>query len=86
MAKNVKFVLNRAAFQRQILMGAGTAAILEAAARAVAPASAEIRVSTSNNARKGGRVRVRIFDGSSSALHNEANGGGLASSLGRVNV
>lgn len=72
MAKKVKFYLNRRAFQEQILyseqVGQACAAVLGEGAE----------VSRSNNARKQGRIRARLYGD----LADEAANGTLSRRLG----
>lgn len=82
MAKNIKFVLNRKAFQQQVLMGDATAAMLEVIATAAAPSGTRVETSVSSNARNSGRARARIIDDSPRAMSREADTGHLSRALG----
>ena len=81
MSENVKFVLNRKAFQDQVLYGATTAEALAAALNAAAP-TADVRVESSSNARGTGRARARAYG----TLPSEAASGDLSRILGAVRI
>lgn len=76
MAKNVKFVLNRRAFQQQILQGGGVD--MEKALRAALPGN-DVVVEQSSNARLGGRMRARAYG----KMSDEVELGSLSRRLGR---
>lgn len=74
MAKRTKFVLNRAAVQSEILYGGSVDT--EGLLRRYAGTDAEI--DRSSNARRGGRLRARIYGD----LDDEAKNGTLSRRLG----
>lgn len=69
MAKNAKFVLNRKNFREQILMGAGTVAMLREKLGEDA---------VSDTARDGVRARARVYG----SMADEAKNGTLSRRLG----
>lgn len=75
MAKNVKFVLNRRAFQEQILMGKGVD--MEGALRS-AMGGDDVVIERSGNARGGGRMRARAYG----SMASEQASGALSRRLG----
>lgn len=77
MAKNVKFVLNRRAFQRVVLQGHGTG--MEKALRSALPGD-DVVIEQSSNARGGGRMRARAYG----RIGDEVETGALSRRLGRA--
>ncbi len=76
MAKSdVKFRLNRRAFQQQILMGNGIA--LESALRSAIGGGDDVQIEVSSNTRGGGRMRARVYG----SLSDEAARGSLSRRL-----
>lgn len=75
---NIKFKLNKKAFQDVVLYGIGDAAV-----RSAAGSGPDVEVDRSSNSRGGGRARARIYGGSVDA---EAKGGGLARRLGGMHL
>lgn len=87
MPANVKFVLNRQGVREELLLSNGQVKVEEAlvaAAKAAAPPGTSVEVSRSYG--RGGRVRVRIVDSSSSAVDEDAKTGKLQTALNRVRV
>lgn len=74
MVKDTKFVLNKRALQSQILYG-GNVDTEGALARAAGP---DAIIEASSNARRGGRLRARIYGD----LNDEASSGSLSRRLG----
>lgn len=75
MAKDVKFRLNRRAFQSQILMGQGVD-MAGALQSALGPGD-DVQIEVSSNARQGGRMRARVYG----SLSDEAARGSLSRRL-----
>lgn len=76
MAKNVKFVLNRRAFQRQILQGEGVD--MASALYDSLGGGDDVVIEQSSNARGGGRMRARVYG----AMKDEVEYGLLSKRLG----
>lgn len=76
MAKNVKFLLNRRAFQQQILQGQGVD--MASALRAALPGD-DVVIEQSSNAQGGGRMRARAYG----KMSDEVELGSLSRRLGR---
>lgn len=75
MAKDVKFVLNRRAFQRLILQGQGVD--MEAALCDALPGD-DVVIEQSSNAQGGGRMRARAYG----KMRDEVETGALSRRLG----